>query len=177
MTLRAKWIDEVWYEIFLTGAGFESFFFVFNYYFVVGNFDNFLTRNGKFWIDEAFDEWTFDDDLLNKKIIGIDGEIDKLTKFGTFFGFYGKSSEIKIEAKDLFDMDNFVWIDKLVDAIDDYTIIGILTDGVDVKVTRVWINKWASKMKGDYFEIVRVDNRTFDGSNGVARLNTENIGL
>ena len=85
--LSTKWIDEIWDEIFLFGALFEDFFLVFDDDFIVGNFDNFFARDGKLWVEERFECWALDDDLLDNKAIRVYGKARNLTEFGVLFGF------------------------------------------------------------------------------------------
>ena len=48
-----KRIDEVGYKIFFFSTFFKSLLFVFDDDFVVGDFDDFLARNGEFGIDKS----------------------------------------------------------------------------------------------------------------------------
>ena len=93
----AERIDKIGDKIFFGGASTDGFFFVFNDDFVVGNFNDFMAMNGKLWVEKTFNCWAFDDDLLNGKIFGSDGEINNFTKFGTFFSFDFKTDEVEIE--------------------------------------------------------------------------------
>lgn len=65
LALSAERIDEVWNEVFFGGAGFEDFFFVFDDYFIIGDFDDFFARDEKFGVHNTFDDGAFDDDLLD----------------------------------------------------------------------------------------------------------------
>ena len=47
-------IDEIGDKILFFGAGFDGFFFVFDDNFIIGDFDDFATRDGEFGIQEAF---------------------------------------------------------------------------------------------------------------------------
>ena len=77
----AEGIDEIGDKIFFFGTGFQSFLFVFDDDFVVGDFDDFTTRDSKLGVEETLESGTLDDDLLDEKVVGIDGEIDDGTKF------------------------------------------------------------------------------------------------
>lgn len=94
----AEGIDEIGDKIFFLGAGFQSLLFVFDDDFVVGDFYDFATGDGKLGVEEALEGRAFNDDLLNEKVVGIDGEIGDGAEFGTFFGFDFKGEEIEIEA-------------------------------------------------------------------------------
>lgn len=177
MALRTEWIDEVGNEIFLTGAGFECFFFILDDDFVVGHFNYFLTRNSKLGIDEAFDEWTFDDDLLNEEIISVDGKIDELAEFGTFLGLYGQGGEIEIKFKNLFKTYDVLWANELVNAINNHTIIGIFTDRINIEIIDVSIDERAGETKSDNFEIVGVNDGAIDCAYRATRLDTEDTGF
>ena len=96
MALGAEGVDEVGNEIFVGGTFFESFFFVFYNDFVVGDFDDFFARDEEFGVYDTFHDGTFDDDLLDEKIIGIDGEINNLAEFAAFFGFNFEGEEVEI---------------------------------------------------------------------------------
>ena len=82
----------------MLGAFFEGGFFVFDDDFVVGDFDDFFARDKKLSVEDALDEGAFDDDLLDKEIIGVDGVIDDLTEFAAFFSFDFESEKIEIES-------------------------------------------------------------------------------
>ena len=90
-------IDEIGDEIFFFGAGFDDFFFVFDDDFVVGNFDNLSFGDGELGVDEALDNGALDDDLLDVKIVRIDGKIDDFAEFTMFLGFYFEADRVKIE--------------------------------------------------------------------------------
>ena len=64
-----EWIDEIRDKVFFLGAGFEGLFLIFDDDFVVGNFENLLTGDDKFWVDEAFDEGAPDDNLSDGEIV------------------------------------------------------------------------------------------------------------
>ena len=102
----AEGINEIGNEIFLFGARFEDFFFVFYDDFVVCYFDDFFSGDGKFGIGEAFYKWATDDDLLDEEIVGIDCEIYKLAELRTFLGFNFKCKKVEIKLEDLFDFDD-----------------------------------------------------------------------
>ena len=87
MALGTEGINEIGNKIFFGSARFEDFLFVFDDDFVVGDFDDLLTGDEKFGVDETFDNGALNDDLLDEIIVGIDGKIGDLTEFGTFFGF------------------------------------------------------------------------------------------
>lgn len=106
MTLSAEGVDKIGNKIFFGGARFEDFFFVFDDDLIVGDLDNFFTRNKELWVDETLDERAFDDYLLNDKAIGINGVIDDLAKLRTFFGFYFERGKIEIEFNYLVYFDN-----------------------------------------------------------------------
>lgn len=172
MTLSAKGINEVWNEIFLFGTFFQGFLFVFDDDFVVGNFNDFFARDSEFGVDESFDERAFDDDLLDLEIVGIDGEIDKLTEFGAFFGFDFEGEEIEIEFEDLFDMDDVVWANEFIDIIDNHAIIGVFTNGINVENISALINEWTSEAEGNDLKIIGIDDGRADLTDGAASLNT-----
>lgn len=64
-----EWIDEIGDKVFFLGAGFEGLFFIFDDDFVVGNFENLLTGDDEFWVDEAFDKGASDDNLPDGEIV------------------------------------------------------------------------------------------------------------
>ena len=96
MSLGAERIDEVGDEIFVGGTFFEGFFFVFYNDFIVGDFDDFFAGDEKFRVHDTFHNGALDDDLLDEKIIRIDGEINNLAEFAAFFGFDFEGEEVKI---------------------------------------------------------------------------------
>lgn len=69
--LAAKWVDEIRDEIFFFGAFLENFFLVFDDDFIVGDFDNFFTGDGELRVEERFECWALDDDLLDDKAIRV----------------------------------------------------------------------------------------------------------
>ena len=94
----AEGVDEIGDKIFFFGTGFQSFLFVFDDDFVIGDFDDFAARNGKLRVEEALEGRAFNDDLLDEKVVGIDGEIGDGAEFGTLFGLDFKGEEVAIEA-------------------------------------------------------------------------------
>ncbi len=64
-----KRIDEIGDKFFGFGVGEKSFFFAFYDDFVICDFENFFARDGEFGVDEAFENWTFDDELPDDKIV------------------------------------------------------------------------------------------------------------
>lgn len=119
----AERIDEIGDEIFFFGASFEDFLFVFDDDFVVGDFDDFLTRNDELGVDDALDDGTFDDDLSDEEVVGINGKVNDLAEFGAFFGLDFEGEEVEIEIQNLFDLDDFGWGDELVDVVDDDAVV------------------------------------------------------
>ena len=77
--MSSKWIDKVRDKIFVGGASFENFFFIFKNDFVVGDFNDFAAMNSEFGIHEAFDGGAFDNDLLDGEILGSKGKIGDMT--------------------------------------------------------------------------------------------------
>ena len=59
----------------LFGAFLEGFFFVFDDDFVIGDFDDFVSGDGEFGVNDGFDRGAFDDDLLDGEVVGSDGKI------------------------------------------------------------------------------------------------------
>lgn len=172
MALGAEGVDEIGDEIFFFGAAFEDFLFVFDDNFVVGDFDDFFAGDGEFGVREALNEWAFDDDLLDLKIVSIDGEIYKLTEFGTLSGldFEGEGIEIKLE--DLFDMNDVVRTDELINVVDDHAIIGVFANGINVENISASIDEWTSEVEGNDLEIIGIDDGRTDLTDGAASLNT-----
>ena len=74
----------------------DDFFFVFYNYLVIGDFDDFLSRDGELRVGEAFDEGAPDDDLLDSKILACDGEVYYLSKMGAFFGFNFEANNVEV---------------------------------------------------------------------------------
>ncbi len=102
----AEGINEIWNEIFFFGASFDDFFFVFDYDFVVGDFDYFLSRDSELGVNESFDSWAFDDELLDNKIFGCKSVIFDFAKFATFFRFDFETCEMEIKFEDFIDFDD-----------------------------------------------------------------------
>lgn len=96
LPLGAEGIDEVRNEIFVSGTFFEGSFFVFYNDFVIGDFDDFFAGNEEFGVDDAFHDGAPYDDLLDEKIIGIDGKIDNLSKLAAFLGFDFEGEEVEV---------------------------------------------------------------------------------
>ena len=96
MSLGTEGVDEVGDEIFISGTFFESFFFVFYDDFVIGDFDDFFAGDEKFRVHDTFHNGAPYDDLLDEKIIGVNGKIDNLSEFAAFFGFDFEREEVKI---------------------------------------------------------------------------------
>lgn len=94
----AEGVDEIGDKIFLLGAGFQSFLFVFDDDFVVGDFDDFAAGDGELGVEEALEGRAFNDDLLDEKVVGIDGEIGDGAEFGALFSLNFKREEVEIEA-------------------------------------------------------------------------------
>ena len=92
----AERINKVWNEIFFFGASFDDFFLVFYDDFVVGNFNDFFAGDGKFGINEGFDSWAFDNELLNNIIFGSESEIFDFAEFASFLGFDFEADEMEI---------------------------------------------------------------------------------
>lgn len=64
----AERVDEIRDKIFGGGFLFEGFFFVFDDNFIIGDFGDFLARDGEFGIYETFNGGALDDDLLGNEI-------------------------------------------------------------------------------------------------------------
>ena len=96
MSLSTERINEVGDEIFVGSTFLESFFFVFYNDFVVGDLDDFFAGDKKFGVHNAFHDGAPNEDLLDEKIIRVNGEIDDLTKFAAFFGFDFEGEEVEI---------------------------------------------------------------------------------
>ena len=71
----AKWIDKIGDKIFFLGASADGFFFVFDDDFIVCDFDNFFAMDSEFGVYERFEGWSFDNDLLNGKIVASKSKI------------------------------------------------------------------------------------------------------
>ena len=172
MALGAEGVDEIGDEIFCFGAAFEDFFFVFDDNFVVGDFDDFFAGDGEFGVREALNEWAFDDDLLDVKIVSINGEIYKLTEFRALSGldFEGEGIEIKLE--DLFDMNDVVRTDEFINVVDDHAVIGIFADRIDVEDVILLGDEGADETKSNNLEIIGVDDGGADLADGTTGLDT-----
>ena len=169
----AERIDEVGDEIFFVGASFDDFFFVSDDDFGIGDFDDFATVNGEFGVDETFDDGTFDDDLLDGKIVGSEGEVDNFSELGTFFGLDLEADEIEIESENIFNFDDVFGPDELVGVVDNHAGLRIFADGSGIEDVVTRIDNGARELEGDDLEIVGVDDRSRNGSNGAAGLDAE----
>ncbi len=89
--------------------------------------------NGEFRVDEAFESRAFDDDLLNGKIIRSGGKIDNFAEIGAFFGFDLEPEQIKIKIENFFNLNDVCLADKLIDVVDDDSILRILANRRDIK--------------------------------------------
>ena len=89
-------IDKIRDEIFVCCFFLNDFFFVFDNDFIVSNFDNFFSGNGKLGIGKTFDEWAFNNDLLYDKIFCCNSKISYVAELGTFFGFDFEANRVKI---------------------------------------------------------------------------------
>lgn len=76
----------------------------------------------------------------------------------------------------MFDFDNVGRGDKLVGVVDDHAVVGVFTDGAGVEDVLTSVNLVAGKCKSDDFEIVWVDDRGTDLTDGTAGLNTKDGG-
>ena len=124
----AEWVNEVGDKIFRGGLFLDSFLFVFDDYAIIGNFDDFFAWNGKLRVDKSFDQWAFDDKLLNHEAIIGDSKIRDFAKFGAFFGFYFKVNGGKIEVDDFADFDDIVFFDELLDGVYYHAVFGIFAN-------------------------------------------------
>lgn len=106
--MTTKRIDKIGDEFFFGSFLFDDFFFVFDDDFVISDFDNFVARDSKLWVDEGFDGGALDDDLLDDEIFGSDGEIDESAELGAFFGLYFENEWVEIELEDVLDFDDVV---------------------------------------------------------------------
>ena len=97
LALSAEGVDEIGDEVFLSGAGFEGFFFVSDDDFVVGDFDDFFAGDEELGVDEAFEDGASDDDLLDEEAVGENSKVDDLTEFGVFSGLYFEGEKVELE--------------------------------------------------------------------------------
>ena len=141
-----KRIDEIGDKIFVLGAFFESGFFVFDDNFVVGDFDDFATRNGELGVDEAFQCWAFNNYLLNGEIITVDSVIRDLAELATFLGLDFEADETEVKLEDFLNLDDVVGSNELVDRINNHTVIGVLANTGGIQKTGCGRNKRSGKV-------------------------------
>ena len=156
--LFAERIDKIGDKIFFFGTGFQDFFLVFYNDFIVGDFDDFFARDGELGVQKSFDGGAFDDDLLDGEVVVGYGVVRNFAKFGAFFGVDFEIDEIELEGEDFANLNDIVWADEVVDAVDNYAQIGVFADGFCVEDRSVAGNKWTGETKGDDFERIGVDD-------------------
>lgn len=132
MFLSPERIDKIRNKIFVSGFFLDDLFFVFDNYFVIGYFDNFLSWNSEFGVRKTFDKWAFHDNLLNSEIFAGDGKVYNVTEFRALFSLDFEAGEFEIEVNDLADFNDVVFCDKLFDRIDDAAVARVFADGLDV---------------------------------------------
>lgn len=90
------------------GAGADSFLFVSDNDFIVGNFDDFAARDGELGIHERFEGRAPNDELLDGVVFRSNSVVDDVAEFGAFFGFDFESEEVEVEVEDLLKSNNVV---------------------------------------------------------------------
>lgn len=110
----AEWIDEIRNKVFFGSFFADDVFFVFYDDFVIGDFNDFATGDGKLGVREAFDERATDDNLLNAEIVASGSEINDATKLGAFLSLNFHTDKAEIKFNDFADFDNIGGRDKLV---------------------------------------------------------------
>ncbi len=172
----AEWIDKIRDKIFGSGFLFDGFFFVFDDYSVIGNLDNFFARDGEFWIKKRFDEWTFDDKLLDCEVVIGNSKIGNFAELGAFFGFNFEVDETKVEINDFADFYYVIFGDEFVNGIYHHAVFGIFANGFNVEDVGITFDKWSSKIESDNFKGIRVDNGGGNGANRAGGMHAENLG-
>lgn len=76
----------------------------------------------------------------------------------------------------MFDFDNVGWGDEFFDVVDDYAVVGILTDGADVEDVLTAVNEGPFEHKGNDLKIVGVDDGGADTTDGTTGLDTKDGG-
>ena len=101
-------IDEIRDETFFGSFFFDGFLFVFNDDFVVGDFDDFASRDDELGVDKRLEGGAFDNELFDEKIFGGDGKISDAAELGAFFGFDFEGEKVEVEFEDVGNLDDVV---------------------------------------------------------------------
>lgn len=177
MSWRKAWfgaterIDEVRDEIFLGGALFDGAGFIFDDDFVVGDFDDFVTRDGETRFGKGLKEGAIDDELLDHEAIGVESEVVDFAKAGAFFGDDFLAGESEVKRENLFYFDDVATRDEFVDAVNYHTVARIFADAGDIEDIG---RRAIGSDKADDLEAVWVDNGAGYAGDKTAGLDTKN---
>lgn len=76
----------------------------------------------------------------------------------------------------MFDFDDVGRRNELVSVINNYAIIGVFADRLDVEEVLATVDKWTFEGKSDDLEVVWIDNSSIDMTDGSAGLDAKNSG-
>lgn len=130
--LFAEWINEIGNKIFVLGAGFESFLFIFDDDFIIGDFNNFFARNGELGVNEGLKDGALDNNLLNHEIVGGESVTGDFAEFRMFLGLNFEADETKIEFKDFANIDDIFGGGEFVSTINNHAKLRVLADGFNI---------------------------------------------
>lgn|GEM_PF-6610114 len=130
--------------------------------------------DGEFGVVEAGEEGALDDELVDGECGGVDGVVSDAADILLFFRDDFVIYEVEIVVDDLLDADDVVWVDEIVNGVDDEAHGAEFTNVVCHEgVGWFAVDEWAAELVGDDFELDGINDGSGGNTEFAADLETE----